>query len=306
MARSKNRRKNGKIKMYSKANAIRSNAKILLQDVLVCNCIDLAELNGDRQMTPRTLTYNKRTGKAVALTTDQAYALKYYRWNWDIKVAILCRKQDGEVYITRDEGVYAQTEVKLEELNGWLTETLIEKWKATNPMHALSMLWYATPYDNGYDIDLQAMLCPVWYYQVLGNMLTQWEMSNADTKVYHYRAKTLDGFMRWFKNQKLYRDDLQAEREIKVIFKKTSRKMAAGELKTFKAECQKLGLEINVTALPHLFDGVTVTAKLLGHQQASLIELFNRMPKCIAATMMLGGANAGEVATFNLGEIKDE
>lgn len=278
MARSKNRRFNGRKVRNNPIKRIQHLQGSILKGLLVCNVIDRV----DGKMIARTVVYDRLHEKIVSLFPEQNHALKTVRWNWDVKVAIICRKQDGEVYITRDEGIYTQTPVLLTELNDWVAETLTDKFKQCNPNHALTMVWVAAPYDDGDVLDLRALLSPVWFYGVLGNMLTAYEREHESHKVLHFMTDKFDTFMHWFNNQNVYQRDLDRIRSVTITFKKTGKKMYAGDLQKFRARIQEVIAEFEVRATVQDFVSKPITLEINGHQQASLLRIAeDYIPKCI-------------------------
>ena len=215
MATSKNRRKNGKRCKNDTAKRMRQMAAYDLKDLMVCNVVDRNELcSGEgSEMIPRTLVYNRRLKAITPITRLQECALKTERWFWNIQFGIVCRKQNGEVYFDKETNVQLGTEVLLTEMNDYVVDKLMDLWNRVNPLHALTMYWVACPYDidkRGIEyLPIEAILAPLWKFNVLGNMLTRYEQDNPNLQVLHYKANTLDDFFGWYISQEKYRNEIQ-------------------------------------------------------------------------------------------------
>ena len=245
MAKSKNRRKNGKSVANNHAERIKRYLASEIKDLMVCNVVGTSEVKGDRNETvPRTCVYSLFRRNVTSITKQQAAALKEHRWAWNIQFGIVCRKPDGEVYLDKEENAQIFTEVKLQEMNDFVTEKLMELWQACNPINALTMYWVATPYiieNRGVDVPLEAVLAPLWAFNVLGSVLTQYEQDNKDCKVLHYQTDSLDEFVKWYLSQNKYREDLKQERTLTYWFEPSGNKMQKGELVEFREKLIKNG-----------------------------------------------------------------
>lgn len=220
MANSKNRRKNGKVAKNDRVKRMRQMAAYDLRSLMVCNVVDRKEIDGERsEMIPRTCVYDRKLKKPIAITPLQEVALKRERWAWNIHLGIICRRQDGEVYIDKETNVQVKTEVLLTEMNNFVTDQLMELWGRANSLHTLTMYWIASPYDLDKEkmesIPLEAVLAPLWLFNVLGNMLTQYEIDNPEKPVYHYKTDDFSEMSRWFVSQHKYRAQLKDYAEIK-------------------------------------------------------------------------------------------
>lgn len=245
MAKSKNRRKNGKSVANNHVERIKRLFASEIKGLMVCNVVGTSEVKGDRnEMIPRTCVYSLTKRNITTITTRQAHALKEQRWAWNIQFGIVCRKPDGEVYLDKEENAQLFTEVLLQEMNEFVTEKLMELWEACNPLNALTMYWVATPciIDNmGIDMPLEAVLAPLWAFNVLGSVLTQYEQDNKDHKVLHYRTNKLEEFVKWFLSQSEYREELKQPRTLTYWFEPSGEKMRKGELVEFREKLIKNG-----------------------------------------------------------------
>lgn len=289
MARSKNKRKNGKVIKPNDANIkrMRRMASYDLKDLMICNVVDLKELVGDRQtLIPRSLVYNRKKGAIVGVTPLQERALKSERWKWNIHSGIICRKQDGEVYLDREENIFTQTEVRLTEMNDYVTDTLSDHFLKCNPMHRLTMFWVATPYDMG-DVPVEAVLAPVWKFNVLGNLLTQYEMEYPDHVAVHYSAKSLAEFVNWFISQREYQQRLGQHCTVSFHFEKTDIKMKKGELIAFREELQKIISDFHRNATVRDFINGTFEYRMSGIEQSKIVAKLAKTPNCLACVLTI-------------------
>lgn len=244
MAQSKNKRKNGKVVKKNDANVkrLRRMASYDLKDLVVCNVVGRKEIDGDRsEMIPRTLVFNRKTNKVKPFVSSlQERVLVTERWRWNIHSGVICRKPDGEVYIDKEQNIFTKTEVLLTEMNDYIANELIDAWQKANSLNALTMFWIASPYDMG-DPPLRAVLAPLWKFNVLGNMLTQYEREQEDLVVVHYRADTLEEFVDWFLFQDKHKKELEKLRTVTFWFEPTGVKMQKGELVAYRKRLVEVG-----------------------------------------------------------------
>lgn len=130
----------------------------------------------------------------------QEEGLRAERWKWNIQTGVVCRKQDSTVYLDREMNTQTISEVLLTEMNDHVTNMLVDAWTQANSLHALTMFWVACPYEIE-DIPQEAVLAPMWAFNVTGNMLTQYEQETPDLDVIHFRTDYLSEYVEWFNNQ---------------------------------------------------------------------------------------------------------
>lgn len=295
MAKSKNRRKNGKRVVNNHAERIKRLFASEIKGLMVCNVVGTSEVKGDRnEMIPRTCVYSLIKRNITTITTRQAHALKEQRWAWNIQFGIVCRKPDGEVYLDKEENAQLFTEVLLQEMNEFVTEKLMELWEACNPLNALTMYWVATPciIDNkGIDVPLEAVLAPLWAFNVLGSVLTQYEQDNKDCKVMHYRTDKLDDFVNWYMAQGKYKEDLKQPRTLTYWFEPSGNKMQKGELVAWRNKLVEVG-KIEQIGFDHekfnpraTVDGFVKwgkhSATMNGYDSSVLMGMFDDVPRCL-------------------------
>lgn len=295
MAKSKNRRKNGKSVANNHAERIKRYLASEIKDLMVCNVVGTSEVKGDRnEMVPRTCVYSLSRRNVTSITKQQAAALKEHRWAWNIQFGIVCRKPDGEVYLDKEENAQIFTEVLLQEMNEFVTEKLMELWQSCNPLNALTMYWVATPYiieNRGVDVPLEAVLAPLWAFNVLGSVLTQYEQDNKDCKVMHYRTDSLDEFVKWYLSQNKYREDLKQERTLTYWFEPSGEKMQKGDLVAWRNKLVEVG-KIEQLGFDHdKFNPRTTvegfvswgkhSATMNGYDASILMGVFDDVPKCL-------------------------
>lgn len=295
MAKSKNRRKNGKSVANNHAERIKRYLASEIKDLMVCNAVGTSEVKGDRnEMIPRTCVYSLSRRNVTSITKLQATALKEHRWVWNIQFGIVCRKPDGEVYLDKEENAQIFTEVKLHEMNDFVTEKLMELWKLCNPLNALTMYWVATPYvieNRGVDVPLEAVLAPLWEFNVLGSVLTQYEQDNKDCKVLHYRTDSLDEFVKWYLSQNKYLEGLKQERTLTYWFNPSDEKMQKGELIAWRNKLVEVG-KIEQLGFDHEKFNPRATvegfvkwgkhsATMNGFDASILMGVFDDVPKCL-------------------------
>lgn len=245
MAKSNNKRKNGKRVANNHAERLKRLQARDIVGLMVCNAVGTSEVKGNRnELTPRTCVYSLPKRNITTITSRQAQALKEQRWAWNIQFGIVCRKPDGEVYLEQEENAQLFTEVKLSEMNEFVTDKLMELWEQTDQSYALTMYWVATPCiieHKGIDVPLEAVLAPLWAFNVLGSVLTQYEQENKDHQVMHYRTDKLEEFVKWFTQQAEYREELKQLRTLTYWFEPSGKKMGKGELVEFREKLIKNG-----------------------------------------------------------------
>lgn len=245
MAKSNNKRKNGKRVVNNHAERLKRLQAREIADLMVCNAVSRSEIETDRdKLVPRTCVYSVTKRSITTITTRQADALMDQRWAWNIQFGIICRNKDGEVVLENEENAQLFTEVKLREMNEFVTNKLMDLWEQTDPETALTMFWVASPYNiynKGVDVPLEAVLAPVWVFNVLGSVLTQYEQDNKDHKVMHYRTDKLEEFVKWFTQQAEYREELKQPRTLTYWFEPSGEKMQKGELVEFREKLIKNG-----------------------------------------------------------------
>lgn len=245
MAKSNNKRKNGKRVVNNHAERLKRLQAQDIAGLMVCNAVSRSEIESDRdKLVPRTCVYSVTKRNITTITTRQADALMGQRWAWNIQFGIICRNKDGEVVLENEENAQLFTEVKLREMNEFVTNKLMELWEQTDPETALTMFWVASPYNiysKGVDVPLEAVLAPVWVFNVLGSVLTQYEQDNKDHQVMHYRTDELEEFVEWFTSQAEYREELKQLRTLTYWFEPSGEKMGKGELVEFREKLIKNG-----------------------------------------------------------------
>lgn len=295
MAKSKNRRKNGKRVANNHAERLKRLQARDIVGLMVCNAVGTSEVKGDRnELTPRTCVYSLPKRNITTITSRQAQALKEQRWAWNIQFGIVCRKPDGEVYLEQEENAQLFTEVKLSEMNEFVTDKLMELWEQTDQSYALTMYWVATPCiieHKGIDVPLEAVLAPLWAFNVLGSVLTQYEQENKDHQVMHYRTDKLEEFVKWFTQQAEYREELKQLRTLTYWFEPSGEKMGKGELVEFREKLIKNGgietiardcepFKLRATVEGFVNRGRrTVIAD--GFAVSKLMGVFDDVPKCL-------------------------
>lgn len=316
MATSKNKRKNGKVRKHDPVKRMRTMAAYDLQNLMVCNVVDRIELESEErsEMIPRTCVFNRKTKTITPITKSQEQALKTERWFWNIQMGIVCRRQDGEVYLDKETNAQLGTEVLLTEMNDYVTDKLTELWGKVNSLHALTMYWVASPYKMGEDdaIPLEAVLAPLWKYNVLGNMLTQYEQENDNVQVVHYRTDNFEEFGVWFVSQQRYRNELNNPRTLTYWFEPSGIKMKKGELMAWREDLIKKGKieqvgfdyeKFNPVATPNGFKAWGKhTATMNGYDSSVLMGAFDNVPACLEVYVEI--TKNGETAKIKL--FKDE
>ena len=295
MAKSSNKRKNGKRVANNHAERLKRLQARDIVGLMVCNAVGTSEVKGDRnELTPRTCVYSLQKRNDTTITSRQADALKEQRWAWNIQLGIVCRKPDGEVYFEQEENAQLFTEVKLHEMNEFVTNKLMELWEQTDQRYALTMYWVATPCiieHKGIDVPLEAVLAPVWNFNVLGSVLTQYEQDNPEHKVVHYRTDQLEEFVRWFTNQAEYRDNLKEQRTVTYWFEPSGEKMQKGELVEWRKKLVEVGKIEQIGFYHDKFNPrATVegfvkwgkhSATMDGYDSSILMGVFDDVPQCL-------------------------
>ena len=295
MAKSNNKRKNGKRVANNHAERLKRLQARDIVGLMVCNAVGTSEVKGDRnELTPRTCVYSLPKRNITTITSRQAQALKEQRWAWNIQFGIVCRKPDGEVYLEQEENAQLFTEVKLSEMNEFVTDKLMELWEQTDQSYALTMYWVATPCiieHKGIDVPLEAVLAPLWAFNVLGSVLTQYEQDNPQHRVVHYRTDNLEEFTNWYLSQGKYREDLKQPRTLTYWFEPSGEKMGKGELVEFREKLIKNGgIETIARDCEPFKPRATVegfvnrgrrTVIADGFAVSKLMGVFDYVPKCL-------------------------
>lgn len=313
MAKSKNRRKNGKRAVNNHAERIKRLFASEIKGLMVCNVVGTSEVKGDlNEMIPRTCVYSLQKRNITTITTRQAHALKEQRWAWNIQFGIVSRKPDGEVYLDKEENAQLFTEVLLQEMNEFVTNKLMELWEACNPLNALTMYWVATPCiieHKGIDVPLEAVLAPLWAFNVLGSVLTQYEQDNPQHKVVHYRTDNLAEFVNWYLSQDKYREDLKQPRTLTYWFEPSGEKMQKGELVEWRKKLVEVG-KIEQIGFDHetfnpraTVEGFVKwgkhTATMNGYDSSILMGVLDDVPLCLNVRVDITNKE-GETAQIKL------
>ena len=233
MAKSTNKRKNGKAVKPNRHKRLKALASYDLKHLMLCNVVDREELDGQSKMTPRTLVFSTKTKSPVNVTPMIKSAIKAEKWRWEVLYGVVCRNPDGTVYLDKEHNFVCSNEYKLTDLNDEITERLLNAFERANKLHRLTTFWVAAPIEQD-SIPLEAVLAPIWRYNVLGNMLTAWEQENDDHVVLHYRTDKLMEFGQWFIQQHKHRQELAMKREVTFYFEPTGTKMLKGELTCYR------------------------------------------------------------------------
>ena len=315
MAKSSNKRKNGKRVVNNHAERLKRLQAREIADLMVCNAVSRSEIETDRdKLVPRTCVYSVTKRSITTITTRQADALMDQRWAWNIQFGIICRNKDGEVVLENEENAQLFTEVKLREMNEFVTNKLMDLWEQTDPETALTMFWVASPYNihnKGVDVPLEAVLAPVWVFNVLGSVLTQYEQDNKDHKVMYYRTDKLEEFVKWFTQQAEYREELKQLRTLTYWFEPSGNKMQKGELVAFREKLVKNGGIETISKDGEPFkpratvDGFanrgrrTVIAD--GFAVSKLMGVFDDVPKCLKVRVDItdNKGNTSSVILYN-------
>lgn len=313
MAKSSNKRKNGKRVANNHAERLKRLQARDIVGLMVCNAVGTSEVKGDRnELTPRTCVYSLPKRNITTITSRQAQALKEQRWTWNIQFGIVCRKPDGEVYLEQEENAQLFTEVKLSEMNEFVTDKLMELWEQTDQSYALTMYWVATPCiieHKGIDVPLEAVLAPLWAFNVLGSVLTQYEQDNHQCKVVHYRTDNLAEFVNWYLSQGKYKEDLKQTRTLTYWFEPSGNKMQKGELVEWRKKLVEVG-KIEQIGFDHetfnpraTVEGFVKwgkhTATMNGYDSSILMGVFDDVPLCLNVRVDITNKE-GETAQIKL------
>lgn len=313
MAKSSNKRKNGKRVVNNHAERLKRLQAREIADLMVCNAVSRSEIETDRdKLVPRTCVYSVTKRSITTITTRQADALMDQRWAWNIQFGIICRNKDGEVVLENEENAQLFTEVKLREMNEFVTNKLMELWEQTDPETALTMFWVASPYNiynKGVDVPLEAVLAPLWAFNVLGSVLTQYEQDNPQCKVVHYRTDNLEEFTNWYLSQGKYKEDLKQPRTLTYWFEPSGNKMQKGELVEWRKKLVEVG-KIEQIGFDHetfnpraTIEGFVKwgkhTATMDGYSSSILMGVFDDVPLCLNVRVDITNKE-GETAQIKL------
>ena len=306
MAKSKNRRKDGKVVKVDHKQRYRRMLATEIKDLMVCNIVDRREVvDGELRtsMTPRTLVYNRRLKKVVPITKVQEEGLRAERWKWNIQTGVVCRKQDGTVYLDREMNTQTITEVLLTEMNDHVTNMLVDAWTQANSLHALTMFWVACPYEID-DIPQEAVLAPMWAFNVTGNMLTQYEQETPNLDVIHFRTDYLHEYVEWFNNQPKFAKRVKELRNVRYWFAEGEGKMKKGELSEYRQRLiEKTAIEDPSFGYDKFNPFATVqgfinwgehVGRMDGVKSGRLLSYFEEVPPCLKVYVALEYDN-GEV-----------
>lgn len=302
MAKSKNRRKNGKVPERNLTKTIRKHLAHRLNDLIVCCCVDRQEIDGDRaDLTSRTVVYNRRLKKIVAIDHRQEYALKKERWKWNIHSGIICRK-DSIAYLDAEENVFTKEQVLLSEMNAYVADRLADVYSEYIDKDALTMFWVASPYDMG-DVPMRAVLAPLWRFNVLGNCLTKSEIANNETVV-SVTSDTLKEFEYWWYKQGEHFEKLKKDVDVSLRFERTGIPMKKGELGKFRAELKDFAILPRATV--KAFEKWHYDSTMTGVKCSVLNTALCSIPDCLRARLIVSGNGEVRKLTFEKGGFKNE
>lgn len=313
MAKSSNKRKNGKRVVNNHAERLKRLQAREIADLMVCNAVSRSEIETDRdKLVPRTCVYSVTKRSITTITTRQADALMDQRWAWNIQFGIICRNKDGEVVLENEENAQLFTEVKLREMNEFVTNKLMDLWEQTDPETALTMFWVASPYNihnKGVDVPLEAVLAPLWAFNVLGSVLTQYEQDNPQCKVVHYRTDNLSEFVNWYLSQGKYKEDLKQPRTLTYWFEPSGENMQKGELVEWRkklvevGKIEQIGFEHETFNPRATVEGFVKwgkhTATMNGYDSSILMGVFDDVPQCLNVRVDITNKE-GETAQIKL------
>lgn len=313
MAKSKNRRKNGKAVKVDHLQRYRRMLATEIKDLMVCSVVDRREVvDGEvrEAMLPRTAVYNRRLRKVVTITKLQEEAFREQRWKWNIQTGVVCRKQDGTVYLDREMNTQTVTEVLLTEMNEHVTDMLVEAWEKVNTLHALTMFWVACPYEIE-DIPQEAVLAPMWAYNITGNLLTSYEQENPQLDVIHFRSDTLEEYTEWFNHQSKYAARVKMLRDFTYRFEVGTGKMKKGKLVAYRQLLRdKTAIEDPSFGYEKFDPFATVqgfvnwgehTGRVDGVKSGKLLSYFDTVPPCLKVyvTLKYDDGEVNQVMFYN-------
>lgn len=302
MAKSKNRRKNGKVPSRNATKMIRKDLSFRLKDLIVCCCVDRREIVGDRaEMTSRTVVYNRRLKKVVSIDKHQEYALKKERWKWNIHSGLICRGVDNISYLDAEENIFTKEQVLLSEMNEYVADRLSGVFSEHIENNALTMFWVASPYDMG-DVPMQAVLAPLWKFNVLGNCLTKTEQEKGGVVV-SCTSDTLGEFEHWWYKQGEHFEKLKKDVDVSLRFERTGIPMKKGELGKFRSELKGFGILPRATVKS--FENWHYDSTITGVRCSVLNTALCSIPDCLRAILTVRGDKVNKL-TFEKGRVKDE
>lgn len=285
MAKSSNKRKNGKRVEHSvKKRMVRGLANDL-NGLIIINIVDRAEIDGQSKSVPRSLVWDTKKGKEVAITKLQEHALKKERWNWDVYTAIVVR-EDGIVSLTSEDGFISNTPCLQTELSGDLVDKIVDDFDRVGD-NALTMIWAMTPYAMPLELDLKMIVYSLFRWNVLGNMLTKREI-DEDIPVVHYRAEKFDDFFHWYENQVRYKELTTQRKRVSLMFFVNDEPLVKGELGAFRDRLLKAGFDFVKNKRAYLKEWYGLAFEntvLTGKQTSTLLNILEQMPRCLKAEL---------------------
>lgn len=287
MAKSSNRRKNGKVVKADIKKRVNNALKYELKDLRIVSVVDREEVEGRSRPLPRTYVWDVRKNKEVSLSLNQRYAIHSLRWKWDVYTGIVCRDiTTGEITFAKEDGFVCNEEYFQNELSSHLADKLCDDFIACEG-NSLTMVWVMCPVLMETELDVKILLYGLWKWNILGSHLTEKENADTGRVIRFYRAETFDDFLEWWNNQSHYLDLARQNKIITFRFVGTGTKPLPKELVAYRNEL-KLILEKDLivfnpraTVKGFVEGGAMENIKVSGEVCSLLMTSFDKIPSCL-------------------------
>lgn len=123
------------------------------------------------------------------------------RHKWSLSYAVLCRDKKGKVYYVQQRTLVVDRQCNYEELEQYLSKSMIDAFKAANPEYRLTFCYCYIPDGEHYanEFHFNAM---IHARNVLSKLHSKWEYHNLK-EIEWYNPDSLIDFNYWFFNQQM-------------------------------------------------------------------------------------------------------
>lgn len=299
MAKSSNRRKNGKVVKASIKKRVDTSLKHEIRNLRVVSIVDKIEVDGAQRNKPRTYVWDVKKNKEVSMTPNQRFAISNLSWKWDVYTGIIRRDfNTGKVTIVSEDGFICKQPYQQTELSNELADRLCDAFVECDG-DALTVVWVMSPLEMELELDVQMVLYGLWKWDILGNILTENEHKHKDKIVKHFRTDTFDEFKEWWGKQEHYAEISNKNKFITFEFIGTGIKPLPKELVNYRDELKRIFGKDAITYNPHASvrgftkDGAMKDVEVSGEVCSLLMTAFDNIPQCLDAYVEVKYENGG-------------
>lgn len=287
MAKSSNRRKNGKTAKADLRKRINKSLQHELRNLRIVSVVDRVEIDGTSRTKPRTYVWDVKKNREVSLTTNQQFAIHNLSWKWDVYTGIVCRDfETGEVKITDEDGFICSQAYKQTDLSNELADRLCDAFIGCKG-NSLTMVWVMSPLEMETELNVDVILYGLWKWNILGNMLTENEQKDEGKLVRHFRTDTFKDFKEWWVDQERYMEIGNQNKVVTFEFSGTGLKPLPKELIAYRDELKRiftkdlLIFNPRATVKGFMKDGAMKDVTVSGEVCSLLMTAFDNIPQCL-------------------------